>query len=149
MTNSVKYSFLIWINCKLVRFLKAILIGSRSNCGSNCGNKQILKKAVDYWTSLPFQKPKTTSGTKTEKPLVFFTKTENQMLKNEKSANRNDHQNRKTEVFCNKNRKTDLKNSQNRKTENPNAPLNTEKYFLVTVNNFTNSTNMSRMNDRI
>ena len=71
------------------------------------------------------------------------------MLKNEKSANRNDYQNRKTEVFCNKNRKTDLKNSQNRKTENPNAPLNTEKYFLVTVNNFTNSTNMSRMNDRI
>ena len=62
-------------------------------------------------------------GTKTEKPLVLFTKTENQTLKNEKSANRNDHQNRKTEVFCNKNRKTDLKNSQNRKTENPNAPL--------------------------
>ena len=53
---------------------------------------------------MPFEKPKTTSGTKTEKPLVFFTKTENQMLKNEKSANRNDHQNRKTEVFCNKNR---------------------------------------------
>ena len=69
------------------------------------------------------EKPKTTSGTKTEKPLVFFRKTENQMLKNKKSANRNDHQNQKTEVFCNKNQKTDLKNSQNRKTENPNAPL--------------------------
>ena len=45
------------------------------------------------------EKPKTTLGTKTEKPLVFFTKTENQMLKNEKSANRIEHQNRKTDVF--------------------------------------------------
>ena len=45
------------------------------------------------------EKPKTTLGTKTEKPLVFFTKTENQMLKNEKSANGMEHQNRKPEVF--------------------------------------------------
>ena len=45
------------------------------------------------------EKPKTTLGTKTEKPLAFFTKTENQMLKNEKSAIRIEHQNRKTEVF--------------------------------------------------
>ena len=42
---------------------------------------------------------KTTLGTKTEKPLLFFTKTENQMLKNEKSANRIEHHNRKTDVF--------------------------------------------------
>ena len=43
-------------------------------------------------------KTKTTLGTKTDKPLVFFTKTENQMLKNEKSANRIEHQNRKSEL---------------------------------------------------
>ena len=48
------------------------------------------------------QKPKTTSDTKPENPLVFFTNTENRRLKNVKSANCNEHQNRKTE-------KTDLK----------------------------------------
>ena len=46
-----------------------------------------------------YEKPKPTSGTKTEKTLAFFMKTENQMLKHEKSANRIEHQNRKTEVF--------------------------------------------------
>ena len=58
-------------------------------------------------------------GTKTEKPLVFFTKTENQMLKNKNPPTA---LNTKTEVFWHKNRKTDQKNIQNRKTENPNAP---------------------------
>ena len=68
------------------------------------------------------RKLKTTSNTKTEKPLVYFTKTENQVLKNEKSANCNENENRNTEVFGHDNRKTDLKTGQNRKTENPNCP---------------------------
>ena len=60
------------------------------------------------------EKPKTTLGTKTEKPLVFFY--ENRMLKYEKSANRIEHQTRKTEVFRKKT-----------KTENPNAPSFTKR----------------------
>jgi len=59
------------------------------------------------------RKLKTTSDTKTEKPLVYFMKTENQMLENEKSANHNENEIRKTEVFGHENQKTDLKTSQN------------------------------------
>ena len=68
-------------------------------------------------------KTKTTTNTKSEKPLVFFPETENQMLIEGKPANRKRHQNRKTGVLCCENRKTDLINGQNRKTEKPNAPL--------------------------
>ena len=79
------------------------------------------EKALSPLTKL--EKPKTTSDTKSENPLVFLPKTENRMLKQSKTANRNRHKNRKTEGNGCKNRKTDLKNGQNRKTENPNAPL--------------------------
>ena len=57
--------------------------------------------------------------TKTEKPLVYFTKTENQMLKNEKSANRNENKNRKTEVFRHENQKAIYKLAQTAKLKIP------------------------------
>lgn len=68
------------------------------------------------------EKTKTTSDTKSQNPLMFFTRTENQILKNGKSAI-----NTKTE------KKTDLKDSQNCETENPNVPLLKESPSKVTA----------------
>ena len=45
------------------------------------------------------RKPKTTSDTKSEKPLVLLLKTENQMPKKAKTVNLNRRQNGKTEGF--------------------------------------------------
>ena len=77
------------------------------NCSSDRREKPELK----------WEKPKSTSETKSENSLVVLTKTENKMLKNGKPANRNELQNRKT----------DLKNSRNQKSQCPARYIMTQK----------------------
>ena len=77
-------------------------------------------------------KTKTTTNTKSEKPLVFFPETENQMLIEGKPANRKRHQNRKTAVLCCENRKTDLKMAKTAKPKNPMPPSFSEISLKLT-----------------
>ena len=95
----------------------------------NCIHKygQIAKK---------YEKPKTTLGTKTEKPLVFFYGIRKPDAKKRKISKPHwtpKPKNRK--VFWHKNRKTDQKSIQNRKTENPNAPLHTGSFLELYLGN--------------
>ena len=76
------------------------------------------------------EKLKTTSNTKSEKPLIFLPKQQNQVLKNGKTATRNGHQKQKSDVCQCKTRKTDLQKVQKKKIENPDASPNLIQGFF-------------------
>ena len=81
------------------------------------------------------EKLKTTSNTKSEKPLIFLPKQQNQVLKNGKTATRNGHQKQKSDVCQCKTRKTDLQKVQKKKIENPDASPNLIQgfFFILTI----------------
>ena len=60
-----------------------------------------------------WEKPKTTSDTKSKKPISTFGENRKPSAKIRKYANYNKHQNCKTEVFLAHNRRTDLKKMTN------------------------------------